>query len=124
MTSTNTCPHCNESYNIPYPEHLNNCYESRRASPTVNMFSNHRDYATPKLSGHKELYDLQKTCPRCTLPYNGSWEDHCDKCSVVGMRKAEQISLFAEKKPKTQAEEIAELKAEIENLKKDLENKK
>jgi hypothetical protein len=126
MTSIKTCPHCNESYEgQPYSLHFNEC--GQRHSSDVSMFPDHHDYATEKLSGHKELYDLQKTCQNCLQSYNGSWEDHADRCSVVRMQRAQRengVSLFAEKKIKTQAEEIAELKAEVAELKKALKNKK
>jgi hypothetical protein len=125
MTSSDKCEHCGNKYEGVYASHWNDCIEARRVSncfTPVNMFENRQDYA--KQNVNKEFADFSRKCPDCSNTYNYTLIDHQERCPILQMNrqknKTPKIPLFQETRIKTEAEQIAELRQEVANLKRKL----
>ena len=80
------------------------------------MFSDRPDFAQQKQNPLLERY---RKCEYCLSEYSCSKQDHEDRCSVIGMRRANdvrEIPLF-QTKQETEQERLNKLQKEVEELK-------
>jgi hypothetical protein len=93
--------------------------------PDYPLFHDSPDYpVTRHRSEIREFGNIrQEECPNCHLAYNGSWLDHRDRCSAVGIRRIKEVPLFVDPETKTQTveQEVIELRKELAELKKQRE---